>query len=102
MTSGDTGLPSLPDIEGHESDYDIVYYDVEPGDVIVHNYRLAHGSRGNTSLDRTRRAVSLRFAGDDATALHRPSAPAEFPIDPNLRDGDPLDSKTYPVVWPRS
>ena len=102
MTSGDTGLPSLPDIEGHESDYDIVYFDVEPGDVIVHNYRLAHGSRGNTSLDRTRRAVSLRFAGDDATALHRPSAPAEFPIDPNLSDGDPLDSKTYPVVWPRS
>jgi len=99
--SGEHGLPTLPDIEGHESDYDIVYFDVEPGDVIVHNYRLAHGARGNTSLDRSRRAVSLRFAGDDATALHRPSAPAEFPVDPSLRDGDPLDSKTYPVVWPR-
>ncbi len=99
--SGDNGLPSLPDIEGHESDYDIVYFDVEPGDVIVHNYRTVHGARGNTSLDRTRRAVSLRFAGDDATVLHRPSAPAEFPVDPTLRDGDPLDSKTYPVVWPR-
>ena len=101
QVSGDNGLPTLPDIEGHESDYDIVYFDVEPGDVIVHNYRLAHGSRGNTSLDRTRRAVSLRFAGDDATSLHRPSAPEEFPIDPSLRDGDPLDSKTYPVVWRR-
>ena len=98
---GDNGLPVLPDIEGHEDDYDIVYFDVEPGDVIVHNYRLVHGARGNTSLDRTRRAVSLRFAGDDVTSLHRPSAPAEFPTDPGLRDGDPLDSRTYPVVWPR-
>ena len=101
MTSGDHGLPALPDIEGHESDYDIVYFDVEPGDVIVHNYRVAHGSRGNTSVDRARRAISLRFAGDDATVLHRPSAPEQFPTDPDLRDGDPLDSRTYPVVWPR-
>ncbi|MGA9278544.1 phytanoyl-CoA dioxygenase family protein [Ilumatobacter sp.] len=99
---GDHGLPTLPDIEGHEDDYDIVYFDVEPGDVIVHDYRTVHGSRGNTSLSSTRRAVSLRFAGDDASVLHRPSAPAEFPVDPNLRDGDPLDSTTYPVVWPRS
>ena len=98
----DHGLPSLPDIEGNEDNYDIVYFDVEPGDVIVHNYRLAHGARGNTSLDRPRRAVSLRFAGDDATLLLRPSAPPEFPTDPTLQDGDPLDSKTYPVVWRRS
>jgi len=100
MPSNDAGLPALPDIEGNEDDYDIAYFEVEPGDVIVHDYRLTHGSRGNTSLERTRRAVSLRFAGDDATVLHRPSAPAEFPVNPNLKDGDVLDSTTYPVVWP--
>mgnify|MGYP000577485555 CR=1 FL=1 len=99
-TDPTNGLPPLPDIEGNEAEYDIVYFDVEPGDVIVHNYRLVHGSRGNTTLDRSRRAVSLRFAGDDATVLHRPSAPDEFPVDPNLQDGDVLDSTTYPVVWP--
>lgn len=98
----DTGLPTLPDIERHESDYDIVYFDVEPGDVIVHDYRLVHGSRGNTTLDRPRRAISLRYAGDDATVLHRVSAPEEFPFDPNLKDGDPLYSETYPVVWHRT
>jgi len=101
MTSGDNGLPSLPDIEGNEADYDIVYFDVEPGDVIVHNYRLVHGSRGNTTLDRPRRALSLRYAGDDATVLNRASAPAEFPVDPKLNDGDALDGETYPGVWPR-
>jgi len=97
----DHGLPTLPDIEGNEDAYDIVYFEVEPGDVIVHNYRLVHGSRGNTTLDRSRRAVSLRFAGDDATVLNRPSAPPEFPTDPKLRNGDPLDGTTYPVVWQR-
>lgn len=102
MTDEGNGLPALPDIEGNESDYDIVEFDVEPGDVIVHNYRLAHGSRGNSTLDRTRRAISLRYAGDDATVLHRDSAPEEFPYDHELKDGDALDSKTYPVVWPRS
>lgn len=99
--ASDSELPALPDIEGNEDDFDIVYYDVEPGDVIVHDYRLAHGARGNTSLDRPRRAVSLRFAGDDATVLHRASAPAEFPTDASLQDGDALDSTTYPLVWPR-
>lgn len=101
-TRGDHGLPVLPDIEGHEDDYDIVYFDVEPGDVIAHDYRTAHGARGNTTSDRPRRAVSLRFAGDDVTVLRRPSAPPEFPMDPALSDGDPLDGDTYPVVWRRS
>jgi len=100
--AGDAGLPQLPDIEGYESDYDIVYFDVEPGDVIVHDYRLTHGSRGNTSASQTRRAISLRYAGDDATVLRRRSAPEEFPIDPELTDGDPLDGKIYPVVWSKT
>lgn len=99
---GEHGLPLLPDIEGHESDYDIVYYDVEPGDVIVHDYRTVHGARGNTTSDRPRRAISLRFAGDDATVLRRPSAAEEFPDDPALSDGDPLDGDAFPVVWRRS
>lgn len=101
MAAGNQELPVLPDIEGNEDEYDIVYFDVEPGDVIVHNYRVTHGSRGNTSLEHARRAVSLRFAGDDARVLQRAGAPEEFPFDPKLKDGDSLDSKTYPVVWPR-
>jgi hypothetical protein len=96
------GLAQLPDIEGHESDYDIVYFDVEPGDVIVHDYRTAHGSRGNISADRARRAIAIRYGGDDVTYLDRPSARGEFPTDSEVADGDPLDSPTFPVVWRRS
>jgi len=45
---GAQGEP-LPDIEGHMDDYDIIHFDVEPGDVIVHHYRTIHGAGGNHS-----------------------------------------------------
>ena len=93
------GLAQLPDIEGNEDEFDVIYFDVEPGDVIVHDYRTVHGSRGNVSTDRTRRAVSLRYAGDGVTYLDRPSARGEFPVDDDVSDGDSLDSSTFPVVW---
>lgn len=102
MTGGDHGLPQLPDIEGHEDEYDVVYFDVEPGDVIVHDYRTVHGARGNVSATRGRRSVSLRYGGDDAVYLDRASAPEEFPADPGLADGDPLDGEVFPVVWRRA
>jgi len=95
------GLAQLPDIEGHEEEFDIIYFDVEPGDVIVHDYRTVHGSRGNVSTEQTRRAVSLRYGGDGVTYLDRPSARGEFPVDHDVSDGDSLDSATFPVVWRR-
>jgi len=96
------GLAQLPDIEGHEEEFDIVYFDVEPGDVIVHDYRTVHGSRGNVSTEQTRRAVSLRYGGDGVTYVNRPSARGEFPVDHDVSDGDSLDSATFPIVWRRS
>jgi len=99
VTGGDHSLPQLPDIEGHEDEYDIVYYDVQPGDVIVHDYRTVHGSRGNVSATRGRRSVALRYGGDDLVYINRPSAPEEFPTDATLKDGDSLDGGVFPVVW---
>lgn len=99
MTMDTHGLPTLPDIEGNEDDYDIVYYEVEPGDVIVHHYRTVHGARGNVSANRGRRSAAIRFGGDDLTYLNRPSAPEEFPVDSSLNDGDPLDGDVFPVAW---
>ena len=60
------GLPRMPDIEGNESSYDVVYYDADPGDVIVHNMYTIHGSTGNTGASgRRRMAASIRYLGDD-------------------------------------
>jgi ectoine hydroxylase-related dioxygenase (phytanoyl-CoA dioxygenase family) len=97
---GAQGEP-LPDIEGHMSDYDIVHFDVEPGDVIVHHYRTIHGAGGNHSRYQVRRAASLRYCGDDIRFETRPWAPKQLHHTQRLNDGDPLSGPDFPVVWTR-
>ena len=89
----------LPDIEGHRDQYDIVTHLSEPGDVIVHHSRLIHGSGPNYTKDNRRRAVSLRYAGDDVTYWFHKSAPPQPHHRHTLRDGDPIDCDQFPVVW---
>lgn len=91
----------LPDIEGHLDDYDIVHFDVEPGDVIVHHYRTIHGTGGNSSRYQVRRAASLRYCGDDIRYCTRPWAPKQLHHTHRLKDGDPLSGPDFPVVWTR-
>jgi hypothetical protein len=92
---------ALPDIEGHMDDYDIIHFDVEPGDVIVHHYRTIHGAGGNHSRYQVRRAASLRYCGDDIRFRTRPWAPKQLHHTSRLRDGDPLSGPDFPVVWTR-
>jgi hypothetical protein len=97
---GAQGEP-LPDIEGHMSDYDIVHFDVEPGDVIVHHYRTVHGAGGNHTRYQVRRAASLRYCGDDIRFCTRPWAPKQLHHTQQLKDGDALTGPDFPVVWTR-
>jgi ectoine hydroxylase-related dioxygenase (phytanoyl-CoA dioxygenase family) len=89
----------LPDIEGHRDQYDIIVHPSEPGDVIVHHSRLVHGSGPNYTMDSPRRAVSLRYAGDDVTYWFHKSAPPQPHHRHGLRNGDPIDCDQFPVVW---
>jgi len=97
---GAQGEP-LPDIEGHMDDYDIVHFDVEPVDVIVHHYRTVHGAGGNHTRYQVRRAASLRYCGDDIRFCARPWAPRQLHHTHQLKDGDPLSGPDFPVVWTR-
>jgi hypothetical protein len=97
--SAEEGQVQLPDIEGNEDKYDIVTYPSNPGDVIVHHSNLVHGSGPNYRDDRTRRAVSFRYAGDDVRYRFHRSAPPQPHHAHSLRDGDVLDSGQFPVVW---
>ena len=89
-----------PDIEANPGDYDIVSFDVEPGDVIIHHVMTVHGSGGNRS-DRWRRAVSFRYCGDEVRYLDRQGAIQQVGVARDLKDGDRLFSADYPVVWPK-
>jgi ectoine hydroxylase-related dioxygenase (phytanoyl-CoA dioxygenase family) len=97
---GAQGEP-LPDIEGHMDDYDLVHFDVEPGDVIVHHYKTLHGTGGNHSRYQVRRAASLRYCGDDIRVQTRPWAPKQLHHTQKLQEGEPLSGPDFPVVWVR-
>ena len=91
---------TLPDIEAGRADYDIIHYDMAPGDVLAHHLLTLHGAPGNRSADRRRRAIAFRYAGDDATYIDRPVGPK--PIrDPGLKRGDHFGCELFPQVWPR-
>jgi len=89
-----------PDIEGNLDAYDIVSFDVMPGDVIIHHVRTLHGAGGNMSKN-WRRAVSFRYCGDQVRYYDRPGAIPQVGLSHDLQTGDRLMSRDYPIVWPK-
>ncbi len=77
---------------------DVVSCPVRAGDVVVHHLDTIHAAGPNRSA-LPRRAWALRYAGDDARFLLRPTRrePRERY---NLADGDPLSGPCFPLVWP--
>jgi ectoine hydroxylase-related dioxygenase (phytanoyl-CoA dioxygenase family) len=96
------GTP-VPDIEGHRADFDIIGYDVQPGDALLFSAWTLHGAPGNASSSRRRAALSTRWLGDNATWYpHQGSDPIVGEEHVNLRPGDyPADDSVFPVVWQR-
>lgn len=68
---GTGDLPRLPNIEAARCDYDIVSFAVEPGDVVIFHPALLHGG-APAAAGKTRRTLSLRYFGEDATVAWRP------------------------------
>ena len=91
----------LPDIDAmiaaDPDTHRVVSFDTEPGDVIVFHYRTLHDAPGNSSAER-RRAVSLRWVGDDARWAERPWQVSP-PFEPDgLAVGDELHDDRFPLV----
>ena len=85
-------LPEVPDIEASRSDYDIIWFDLEPGDCTVHHALTVHGAPGNASQSMRRRAYVTRWTGDDVIYNPRPNL-MKILYDPGIECGAPLDSK---------
>lgn len=64
-------LPRLPDIQANRDQFDIVSFDLVPGDLIVFHLGMLHGGAGTTPELR-RRTLSLRFLGPDVVFDGRP------------------------------
>lgn len=87
----------LPDVESNREAFTIRDFDLEPGDAVIFHGLTLHGAPGNTS-DRYRRALSVRYTGDDARYIERKKM-IRLLRDPGLKTGDRLDSDLFPVAW---
>jgi|TARA_R110002072_G_scaffold272718_1_gene432902 ectoine hydroxylase-related dioxygenase (phytanoyl-CoA dioxygenase family) len=93
-------LPRLPDIENNRQDYDIVSFELAPGDCTIHHGLTLHGAQPNRTANQRRRAYIQRWAGDDVTYNPRPNL-QKMLRDPMIAAGAPLDCELFPQVWPR-
>ena len=89
---------TMPDIDAARGDYDIVAWDMEPGDAIAFHALAVHGAGGNLRDDVRRRGYTVRYTGDDARFDPRPGTAKALWAD-GLKAGDPMGCDLYPVVW---
>ena len=89
----------VPDIDGDPGAYEIVSFDLGPGDLTVHHARTLHAA-GPNSTDRRRRAISIRYGGDDARFHRRPGTVLKE-YQRMLADGDELPEAESPTAWVR-
>jgi ectoine hydroxylase-related dioxygenase (phytanoyl-CoA dioxygenase family) len=94
-------LADLPNIEASRSDFPILGWELEPGDLVCFQMLTLHASRGVDGT-RRRRVFSVRFLGDDIT--HAPRRWKTSPEFPGLRDqlatGAPMEHPLFPILWP--
>ncbi|CAE6817765.1 hypothetical protein R75461_05954 [Paraburkholderia nemoris] len=62
-----------PDIEAHRDSFDIIGYQMEPGDVVVFNFHLLHHAGAGQNSKTKRRVLSLIYGDDSLSLRHRPN-----------------------------
>jgi ectoine hydroxylase-related dioxygenase (phytanoyl-CoA dioxygenase family) len=92
------GFEKLPDIERSRAIFDIRHFDCRPGDVIFHHPLTLHSSPPNHSARRTRRALAIRYVGDDAR--YAPTRWSSPPFAPSKPPGSTFGCELSPQVWP--
>lgn len=99
-------LVELPDIDSSRGDFDIVSWELEPGDVVFHHCLTLHGAPANQRSDRRRRGLAIRFIGPDIRfAMHDgiaiPMQRYFEDLAPEIGPGDAFSGEKFPVVWPQ-
>ncbi|XP_035669173.1 uncharacterized protein LOC118411197 [Branchiostoma floridae] len=100
LTGDDTGRKTfrdVPDIDGDRDKYDILTWDVQPGNCIVFHMKALHGAPADPSLSLRRRVVSTRWVGDDAVLAERPWEVSP-PITGGLTYCDKMACYTFPLI----
>ncbi|MGI0549934.1 phytanoyl-CoA dioxygenase family protein [Pseudomonas aeruginosa] len=95
----DEAMDDIPDINAHPERYELLDWDMQPGDILMFHPLTLHGSYGNQSRTRRRRALALRWTGDDV--VYAPSA-KRMPIhfEHASVPGGPLRGAAFPRILP--
>ncbi|MDD9909344.1 MAG: phytanoyl-CoA dioxygenase family protein [Ahrensia sp.] len=100
------GLPyePPPDIEADPDAFDLVEFDLEPGDCIYFDMRTLHGSLSTTTPKQNVHRYTLRMTAPDGRIRYRGDWAKEeralFEAQ-GYRDGDSIDGTFFPQLWPR-
>ncbi len=90
----------VPDPDSNPSDFTVLEWEMDPGDAVLFDFRTVHGARGNLSTSR-RRALSLRWVGDDARYVERPGRTSPPFPGHEMVEGQRLREDWFPVIWQR-
>jgi ectoine hydroxylase-related dioxygenase (phytanoyl-CoA dioxygenase family) len=88
----------VPIVEDHP-EFELISADLEPGDFFAFHPLTLHGSTGNVHRERDRRALALRWLGDDVKWSPTPFTIAT-PYDHGLKPGDTVGGPIFPQVLP--
>ena len=55
----------IPDIDSNRDNYDIISFEMNPGDLLAFHSLVVHGSNGNFSKIHRRRGYAVRYTGDN-------------------------------------
>ncbi|WP_302480198.1 phytanoyl-CoA dioxygenase family protein [Sphingomonas bacterium] len=80
---GDSWLPPAPDVRRYRESFDILSWDVEPGDAVAFQGNMLHGTDGHPGHDSPRRAFAILLGGPELR-YHAPEGKA-FPSPGRVR-----------------
>ena len=91
-------LAELPDIDAEPGRHEILSWALAPGDAVAFSMLTLHAAGGSAGL---RRALSLRYIGEDVTHAPRPwKTSPDFPeLEGVLPAGAPMTHRLFPLVW---
>lgn len=95
----DENMDDIPDINANPDQYELLDWEMEPGDILMFHPLTLHGSYGNQSRTMRRRALALRWTGDDV--VYAPGA-KRMPIHYEHAStvGGPLRGAAFPRILP--
>lgn len=83
-------MERLPDIEANRAAFDIVGWEMKPGDLLIFHPTTLHGG-GGLRVGNQRRTLSLRYFGDDCKFVDRPGVSKESAVGFNRDNNDSKD-----------